>query len=236
MPHSSAGLALSDYDRIRETRTPDWQAEVCATLAALFPNARVLVVTRGFRSALLSAYSQFARTGGELDFASVCRLIDELTARGVNPWDYDVLLGLYTSAFREEEVIVLPYELLRDDAEAFTRELEQRLRLDHFPATSGRINTSLSPEELYWYPRFTRAVRALPLGARVRRQLFRLYARGADANRFRGLIRVLQRLWPRAPITAPSVPNETLEAFRGRAESLRSNPLYSPYATEYLWD
>lgn len=238
-PHANFGLAAMDHDRIQETCMRDAQAEVCGTLAALFPNAHVLLVTRGYLSMLLSSYSQMVRTGAEIDLGAFCRLIEERCPRGhrgESPWDNDSLIGLYAGAFGDGKVIVLPYELLRDSPEAFMRELEGLLGLAHLAEKPDPLNTSLSPEELYWYPRLTRVVRALPVGSRLRQRLFRLYVRGADANRFRRVIRILQRLWPGAPVTAASVPNEMLAALRGRAESLRGNPLYTPHAAEYLWD
>src|SRR6185436_17922767 len=142
----------------------------------------------GFRSMCLSSYSQYVRSGGENTFEQL--LAD---ARTAGPWDYDALIRLYAAAFGEGHVIVMPYELLRDDGEAFTRALEARLGLSqHRAIAADRINPSLSPVEMYWYPRLTRAVRALPIG----RPLRSLYLRGAFANRLRLPIAILQRLRP----------------------------------------
>jgi hypothetical protein len=35
-------------------------------------------------------------------------------------------------------------------------------------------------------------------------------------------------------VTAALIPDELLEAFRGRAASLRDNPYYAAYADDYL--
>ena len=163
-PHPWVGLPAIDYDRIRADHMPAAQAEACATLAALFPNARVLLVTRGFRSMMMSAYSQYARSGGEDDLFALAE-----GGEGSNAWNYDHVIGLYRSAFGDG-LIVLPYELLRDDADAFVRELERRLGLSLCPAPELRLNSALSPEELSWYPRIARLVRKLPIGDRARRR------------------------------------------------------------------
>jgi hypothetical protein len=246
-PHAQAGRdVVVDYDSLRQVDMPSSQAAVCTMLADLFPNAVVLMVTRGFRSMILSSYSEYVRSGGDADLAD---LIAASTARaagqdhssdlepqkyghliGLDPWNYDRTIDLYSRAFGRERVIVLPYELLRDDADGFTRELEARLGLAHFAASPERVNLSLSPAEMYWFPRLTRAMRAWPIGSRLRR----LYLRGAFTNRFRRPIAMLERLRPGKPVTADAIPDELLEAFRGQAESLRGNPLYAPYERDYL--
>jgi len=223
-PHPDSGSLGIDYNPGYDFDAA--QTEVCERLAALFGSAQVLIVTRGFRSMILSSFSQYARTGGDIPF-------EEQLATGrfeSAPWNYDALIARYAKAFGEQNVIVLPWELLRDDAAAFTRVLEERLGLDHFAGSPARLNPSLSPVELYWYPRLTRRLRALPIGPRLRA----LYVRGAFRNRFRWPIAVLQRLRPGAPVTADAIPDRVLETFRGKAESLRANPLYAPYARDYL--
>jgi hypothetical protein len=197
-------------------------------LAELFPNALVLIVTRGFRAMILSSYSQYVRSGGDVDLADLIAMNTNLSQ--LDPWNYDALIDLYTRAFGEANVIVMPYELLREDAGAFTRSLETRLGLAHLEMKADRVNASLSAVEMYWYPRFTRAVRALPIGSRLRR----LYHRGAFANRFRRPIDMLQRVRPGRPVTADAIPDEIVNAYRGKAERLRANPLYAPYAADYL--
>ena len=193
-------------------------------LAELFPGARVLMLTRGYRSMVVSSYSQYVRTGGEEDFRGFCAQI----LRSDNPWHYDRVAGLYESAFGAANVIVMPYELLRDDAGAFTRTLAGRLGIDDCAAAPERVNAGLSAEELAWYPRLSRAAGRLP-GA-----LRRLYARGAFANRLRLPIRALHRLRPATPVSADAIPPELLDALRPGAERLRTHPLYAPYAADYL--
>lgn len=228
-PHADVGGPLDGYDRTRWGGFSAAHAIVCDTLASLFPEARILIVTRGFRSMIISSYSQYVRTGGTADFPRFCGDIAGVVGRGDNPWDYDHLIGCYVAAFGKENVIVLPYELLRDDHAAFTRELERRLGIDRFDGNPERVNAGLSTAELVWYPRITRAVRALPIGGR----LLRFYIRATAENRLRRPIRVLQSLRPDAHLQF-DVPDQLLEAFRGTATRVRHERPYAPYLADYL--
>ena len=228
-PHAWIGRQAVDYDRIRADHLPAAQAEACATLASLFPNAHVLLVTRGFRSMLVSAYSQYARSGGEGDLYALFEGGDGTPTA----WDYDQIIGLYRAAFGDR-LIVLPYEFLRDDADAFVRALEGRLGLSHCPAPGMRLNSGLSPEELSWYPRITRLVRRLPIGERARRRVYQAYVRRTMAGDLRLVTRLLQRVRPSIAITPDSITDDMVDRFRGKAESLRGDPIYVPYADDYL--
>jgi hypothetical protein len=76
-------------------------------------------VTRGFRSMMLSTYSQYVRTRGLASVAAVAALAGSAGTVNQAPWNYDFLIRLYRCAFGEAKVMVLPFELLRDDASAF---------------------------------------------------------------------------------------------------------------------
>lgn len=235
-PRSSAGQEPVDYQALARTSMQDAQARVCAMLASLFSNAHVLIVTRGFRSMILSSYSQYARSGGDTALTDlIAGSLDPASAAHESlrdPFHYDHLITTYVQAFGADKVIVMPYELLRDDATAFLHALEARLGITHVPAAPDRINTSLSPVEMQWYPRLTRAARRWPIGSGLRHWYFR----GALRNRFRTPIAILQRLHPATPITAATIPDELLDTYRGKAETLRGNALFQPYAADYLLD
>lgn len=232
-PHVEVGFIVSQRHRERPDEMPEAQAQACTALRDLFPNAHVLLVTRGFRSIILSGYSQYVREGGPEDFYAF-RPAPAGAAEGEkNVWNYDYLIGLYRAAFGDR-LIVLPYELLRDDPDGFARELEGRLGLEHFPIPRERPNESLSPVELRWYPRLTRLVRRFARGNRLRSAVLRRYVAAIERNRFRRLILLLQRIRPAEPLNIDLVSEEAVNFFRGRAESLRGNPLYARYADDYL--
>ncbi|HYK04893.1 MAG TPA: hypothetical protein VE974_24275 [Thermoanaerobaculia bacterium] len=221
-PHRDTG---KEHYRLEDPFDPAVaQAHVCALLAALFPRAHVLIVTRGFRSMIFSSYSQYIRSGAGVPLEEF--VTDPLLDR---PWDYDRVIGMYRGAFGAEQVLVMPYELLRDDVDRFVRTLEERLGLAHFVAATGRVNTALSPAEMYWYPRLTRLVQRLPIGSRLKR----IYLRGIFRNRFRPAIALLQRMRPGTPVTEDAIPEPLIAAYRDKARTLREDPLYTPYAREY---
>lgn len=229
-PHASVGQLTIDYEHMGQA-IPAAQARVAGVLAQQFPRAKILVVTRGFRSMILSAYSQFVRTGGALDFAEYCNSL----AEGCEVWNYNRLLDIYSDAFGAANVLALPYELLCDDLERFAARLEHWLGLAHGPLARERVNPALSAVELGWYLRLTRSLRALPLPSGAHRKVMELYQRALPRNPFGGVIPLLQRMFPVVTVTAESLPVATLEHFRGRADALRSDPFYASYNDEYLF-
>jgi len=214
-PHPAVGRRRVDYASLDSGEVAAGQARVCGALAALFPGAAILVVTRGFRAMLLSSYSQYVRTGGRLDFAAFC----EADAAGI--WDYDRLTGLYEDAFGAGNVIVLPYERLRDDPAGFLAELGDRLGLDPVALAIPALNAAVSPAALAWFPRLARR---LPAG------LFARAAAGASLDR---LARLLQKLRPLPLPDETSVPEATLRRYGACAARLRARPGFAAYVREY---
>jgi hypothetical protein len=223
---------LAMVDRIKEN-----QAEVCRTLRCLFPGSSILIVTRGFMSIAKSGYSQYVRTGGTLTFRELHgRLAGVTSTDAHDPHDFDYLIGLYRAAFGHDNVIVLPYELLRDDTRRFIAVLEERLQLQHADIDIGRMNPSLSPEELYWYPRVSRIVRtATSRMGRVGKRISRWYGTRVFAARLRPLVHVLSWVTRGRKTTDADFPPDAMLQFRGNADLLRDDPLYAPYAADYLW-
>lgn len=242
MPHESAGglrLDLGGAEPERPDPVKENQAGVCALLKGLYPGGRVLIVTRGFREMIISSYSQSVRMGGRVHLEGMCRqLSGRLRDDAQHYFDYDYLVGLYAEAFGGENLIVLPYELLRDDADRFLAVLEERLGLEHADIELGRLNPSLSPEELYWYPLISRAVSsaASRLGPRGFRRVYRWYVGKTLDNRLRPLVKALSLLRPGRKITGAEFPAEMLRYCEGKAMRLKDDPLYARYGAEYLWD
>jgi hypothetical protein len=224
-----------DREALRRHDPQSFAGAACAELADLFPNAYILLVTRGFRSVMLSSYSQYVRTGGTDDFFALNPEFGSPTHRSRGVWDYDRLIALYRERFGDR-LLVLPYELLRDDPAAFMAIIEDRLEIARHPPPERVFNASLSPEELRWYPRLTRMVTRLPLPARVKRRVVGRYIEALDRRRLRGLAAALQRIRHIPPLGNDAVSPEVLGNFRGKARSLRADPLYRPYRADYLID
>jgi hypothetical protein len=230
-PHADVGRDRVDYERMRSGAMAEAQARVCETLAALFPNAHVLIVTRGFRSMIVSAYSQYVRTGGEQPLDGFCRAAPGESDR--HSWDYDRIVRLYRAAF-DGRVIVLPYELLRDSPSRFTGALCKQLDMPPFDPPAERSNPAIGPVELAWYPRLTRFVRSLPVGGPLRRRIEAHYLARARDDRLSGLVSRLQRWRPKEPVTGALLGDDFVRSVAGTTETLREDPLYAAYAGEYF--
>lgn len=229
-PQADAGLQLVDYERAMRSSWAERQSAARARLLRTFPDAHILIVTRGFRSMILSSYSQYVRSGGSQDFETLNQ-----GDRANHPWDFDALIQGYRKDFGEARVIVLPYELLRDDPARFTASLESRLGIAAFPAKRETVNPSLSPVEMRWYPRLSRRIERLPVGAALRRRLQARYFAAVDKGRLAGLVRLMQHLRPAPPFASHLIDDDLLGGMRGRSGSLARDPIYRPYAADYLF-
>ncbi len=213
--------------------TAESRRQACELLHSLFTNAMILIVTRSHSTVLKSGYSEYLRHGGHL---SMTRLegYDFSQAQVEEDWDYDATLTLYESVFGPENVIVLPYELLVDDAAQFTRILEDRLGIAHAEIEMPRLNTSLTSAELRWYPRFASvaAYARARLGAPGRRLAAAYYAR-IGHPRLRRAVSLLAKVIPE-PHVDVEVPPGLLASYRRHAVALARRAEYEAYRTTYL--
>jgi len=241
-PHNSAGeidVAYGGAEPDTNNRTRESQSSVCSVLKSLYPGSRVIIITRGFKAMIVSSYSQYVRMGGRLHLKGMCQhLLGLLQNDTMQYFDFDGLIQMYGEAFGDSNLIVLPYELLRDDQNKFLAVLEEKLGLEHVEIKLGRVNPSLSPEELYWYPLISHAVSAgaSRLGSARFQRIYRWYVSKTLDNRLHRLIKVLRLLRPDRKVTEADFPLEILSYCEGKATRLKDDPLYAPYAAEYLWD
>lgn len=210
----------------------------CQLLHGLFADPTILIVTRGFRSILVSAYSQYVRSGGHLSLPAFMRmLVDSGAENGTNVadyFDYDSTIETYERAFGPERVIVLPYELLVEDPARFVVALEDRLALPHLDVGLARANAGLTPAELTWYPRFARLAIGVDhhLGGREGLALPRLFP-PVGAPKTRRLATLLGRLIPESGDPAGTVPEEILARCAERATHLAERAEYRPFRDAY---
>lgn len=224
-PLEPLGLEMRPYD------VRGHQRRVCALLHDLFPQATVLIVTRGFASVIGSAYAQYARAGGRLDFPDLRQATQELM---LDFWNYDYLVELYRDAFGSDNVVVLPYELLLRDSDDFLRRLTSRLGLAHLPHPSERVNPALDGRVIARVRRLSGWVLRLlqPLPRDTRRRLYAVYTRALAGER---LVRLLgHRRQAGGGSAAFAPPGEFLARFRGRAARLCAEPAFADFGAEYL--
>ncbi|PSJ36264.1 hypothetical protein [Allosphingosinicella deserti] len=207
------------------------QQLACDRVADLFPGATILIVTRAIASLVPSLYSQYVKSGGASSLTAFCDEMAALLGADESPWDYDRFITCYRRKFGAENVIVMPFELLRDDPVRFTTSLEKRLRLGRHVPQPTKVNPALSAVEQAWYPRITRRVTGLPRP--IGRAILKPYFRAIRSGRLALLAHVLQRLKPLALNADRDAIGKVVEAWRGRAALLAAEPLFHPYAHEY---
>lgn len=121
---------------------------ICDRIHQAFPKAKVLIVVREQKSALLSLYREYVRADGEASikgflgtgkdkpgYPPVCRL-DRL--------EYHLLVSKYFELFGRENVLVLPYEYLRKSAAWFEQQIHD------FCETGAIADEDLSPRNVGW--------------------------------------------------------------------------------------
>lgn len=215
------------------------QAKVRDTLKRLFPDGEILLITRGYKGFFYSGYSQYLRAGGIYSWENfITKFIDQNLDMFGEVCDYDYIYKIYAEAFGEKNLIVLPYELLRDDKKKFISIIENRLGISHFEDTIGRLNESLSAEELYWYPRISYRVSNFvqKFGWRFYRKIYPLHIYQTGNRRFKRIAGLLANLREESRTDSRRIPENLINAVQGRAGVLADNPLYKPYLSEYFLD
>lgn len=215
-------------------RPAEARAYACAALHALFPASRVLIVTRGFAAMIPSAFSQLVRAGLPLRPRALMNLAGDQIASGA---DYDTTVRLYRAHFGDEQVLVLPVELLRDNARRFTRLLEDHLGLEPRDATPPRLNETLTAAEMRFYPLLSRialAASAATPGREAHPPV--LYQRHIGSRRVRRVMERADLLPSRHRGELEAVTAEIVPQCRGLATELGRLDVYRPYAAEYLND
>jgi hypothetical protein len=125
-----------------------YDSEIIADrLAAVFPNARIMVVIREQKEMFLSIYKQYIRRGG------AASLRQYLAAPRDGYWipqfrfeylEYHRLISHYQDLFGTRNVLVLPYELLRARPEDFLAKVSGFVGLPPAKPRFQRMNVSLS--------------------------------------------------------------------------------------------
>jgi hypothetical protein len=226
-----------DDSNIKElSNIEDFQHRVAVTLHALFPGAKVLIVTRGFESALKANYSQYLKQGGRLIFN---RIIEKNRNSRWIPFNYSYIIKLYNDLFGHENVLVLPFELLKTESAQFLGAIEQFFELGPFEYHPAVRNRSLSPGQMALFRKMNKFWHiALFLFGPLQIPLFRLYLYWLDSRKTRSwnnpLIKVLAG--PFKPIEFGLSREELSEIFKPHAEILRHYPAYRNYKAEYFID
>ncbi len=166
-------------------------------LAATFPQARILIAIREQRSMMRSVYKQYVTTSGTNPIERMWRDYAPEERRrphpGLEVFEYHHLIAYYQELFGKDRVLVLPFELLVRDADAFAAEIYRFIGRPAPAAVPVRARNVSAPGILITALRWSNLVlRALgmtgPFGGPITRETIR-YAR----------YRWVERLSPRIP-------------------------------------
>ncbi len=123
--------------------------EIADRLAEVFPGARILIVIREQKSAILSSYYQYVKKGGLCSLAHYVgpRRDGHVPLFHPDHFCYDGLIAYYFGKFGRERVCVVSYELFRDEPELFLEALLQFTGVapGPMPAVNRKINASAPP-------------------------------------------------------------------------------------------
>jgi hypothetical protein len=233
--HLSLWKGEADIVGLRNTKVYDlegYQHRISETLHSLYPHAKVLIVTRGYASIFPSFYSQYISGGGTLTFQEV---LDEFGPYFNTAYNYHFIISQYRKVFGKDNVLAMPYELLRDNPAQFTSLIEEAMGIkETFQFPPEKINAALDRKILQAYYRFSnflyRAVQPLPY--EWRKKIFMIYIYKLNHTKPHPLMKFISR-FVKQDVSHKGMP-EMIETFRGKCEVLREEPLYQPYLKEYL--
>jgi hypothetical protein len=169
-------------------------------IASTFPNARVLVCIREQRAMLLSNYFQYVRQGGTNSLSHM--LIGSGDRSGFRPtfrldhFEYDLTYSLLRAHFDDEQILILPMELLRSDLSGFMRRLNDFIGVNYSWDLTDQtvVNRRSSPTTLRVErilngvlpnpPTLPERYSDYPLHVRVRNRLVRAVDRFTSNNNF----------------------------------------------------
>ncbi len=221
-------------DWMKKPGLESYQSNMSKMLNNLFPQAKIFFVTRGYSSMLVSFYSEYVKTGGRLSLKEM--LYEHKTVFLQKAYNYDYLIKLYIANFGKENVVTLPYELLRDEPDVFIQSLEGAFEVNNHSFSANPVNPSLDDKSLYWCRALSNTVFKLSrvLGTKMGNYLYSYYTYALLHGYFNFPIKIWKALSSkREKINV--LPKE-LQVFQGQAEVLKLYPQYRQYYAEYLID
>lgn len=121
------------------------QLNTARRLHQLFPNAKILMVVRSFETLIPSLYSQYVVKGYRSDFET---FLKEYESAFSEQFNYDFLYQTYVDVFGESNVLLLPYEMLKESSSKFISIIEDYFGLSNYEFISKSVNKSLSERSI----------------------------------------------------------------------------------------
>lgn len=206
------------------------QRRICETLYSFFPNAQVLIVTRGYKSLISANYSQYIKEGGTYSVDAIQNftfLLKEL-------FDYSFLIEIYSQKFGKDNVLLLPFELLKDDSILFLEHIEKFLEVESFEYEPLRLNPSLDLTEAkrlrvksIFVDRFS------VLFGEFGNQLRRKYVESRRKKAFEWDSKQIQNFQTKGNNELIDLDEKMVRHFYENSTALKSYPVFEPYHSDY---
>ncbi len=209
-----------------------FQNRMCETLHGLFPKAKVLMITRGYSTIFSSIYAQYISMGGTLSCEEMMKTHEEMFSTFL---DYNYAINLYREKFGHENVIVLPYELLKENPLKFRLLIEENLVIHNkFDFSLKKENASMDEKNLNAYFHVSRLVfRTLkPLPNNLQIKLYSIYCNLIRARVPHPILNFLSK-YISVTISLYGT-EEIMLRMKGKAEVLKNEVYHQPYLKEYL--
>ena len=132
----------------KENDIKKYQEETAKQLAEWSPDATVLFIVRGFRTVLPSLYAQHVASGGVETYDV---FLDSYQKEVAQIFNYDFIYQTYEKYFDKDKILVVPFELLKTDKDAFLQLIEKEFEIPHHAFISKEVNKSLSPKHIDFY-------------------------------------------------------------------------------------
>lgn len=229
--HFEGGASIDNY--FDKQGLKQHLQHACQHLHQLFPQAHILITTRGVDSSIQSLYSQYVRMGGVLTFE---QMLKKYMPHFFSVYfNYDFLINTYIETFGERQVTVLPFELLQQNPQMYVKTLENALELPHFEYDyNKKINPSFSAAELLATQKISAWVNKMQ-----NPKIMNAYCNYLTQKRSSRLPKPI--LWYAKFFQKKSVQANTkqliepfLEPLKNKAMVLKSNFLYQKYYEQYL--
>jgi hypothetical protein len=212
-----------------------YQQKVAKTLFSLFPHAKVLIVTRGFESAIKAYYSQYLKKGG---FVKFDKYIETGRSSHWLPFNYSFLINLYTDLFGSENVLVIPFESLKIDPSLFLGKIETFLGLEPFLYQPEINNQSLSPKNMTLFRKMNKFIYfALFIFGPLQLLFHKLYIKLLNKNQTKSwnnfVFAFFSRFFKPTEFDCFAT-NELKEKFSIHAQGLKDQPDYQKFKKDYF--
>jgi hypothetical protein len=123
-----------------------WGKEVADRMAATFPNAKILIVIREQKAMILSSYREHIKMGETTPLDRFIGAYDRKPGFGppcqLDYLEYDQTISYYHQLFGADNVLVLPFELLKYNLQDFGQ------KVLHFVGLNTQFNFAKSAENV----------------------------------------------------------------------------------------